>query len=383
MEVEVLQEKVISKIEKNKEKVKAAIEHFERDVNGLNDYVVPLGYGLKEMEAVGSLIPRVVEYHSNGSVYMKINHEKFLDAREGRINEFTLHPFAVGQLGSKLKIPTGYLQGLVNGSDWEKNLCSKILQEHTDHTLRERFLIRSIDNEIRGVLSDQYRRMNSQQIIGQFLMSLPTVGAEIIDMAVTETKIFVEAIRAEILPIETSKNGVLYVVQGVRLRNSDFGDGALSLSCYTIQVVCMNGLTRENIMRKIHLGSKLPDDLKLSEKTYQLDTQTQASLVKDALGQLMTPAYFEKQKAIIQEASAKEVNPDKEFERLPKIGILKNEVEELKKVLMDNKVEDGLQGEMSLWKMVQGVSAVARSKNEERRRFLEEVAGDMLDKKGK
>lgn len=84
----------------------------------------------------------------------------------------------------------------------------------------------------------------------------------------------------------------------------------------------------------------------------------------------------------IQIASSKEVDIEREITKIAKIGLIsKVEGEEIKKVLMDNKPEDGVQGGSSLWKLAQGVGAVARGKDDRRKRELEEVAGSFIKTK--
>jgi hypothetical protein len=54
--------------------------------------------------------------------------------------------------------------------------------------------------------------------------------------------------------------------------------------------------------------------------------------------------------------------------------------EAVNKVLMQNNPADGLQGSPTLWKLVNGMTAVARESKPERRRELEQIAGEMLTK---
>ncbi|MFZ4705560.1 MAG: hypothetical protein ACOYMF_06075 [Bacteroidales bacterium] len=57
-----------------------------------------------------------------------------------------------------------------------------------------------------------------------------------------------------------------------------------------------------------------------------------------------------------------------------------NAISQLGKIFMANKQEDGVAGESTLWKLVQGVSAEARTKDGLRERELQIVAGDLMSR---
>lgn len=80
---------------------------------------------------------------------------------------FNLHGNAISQISEKMGIPAKYLRELSAGDAWQKQLCATILNEHSGWTGRTRVLIRAVGTEIRGVLSDSYRRLNSVDDVGQ------------------------------------------------------------------------------------------------------------------------------------------------------------------------------------------------------------------------
>ena len=142
-----------------------------------------------------------------------------------------------------------------------------------------------------------------------------------------------------------------------------------------------NGMVRESVMRQVHLGGRLPDSLSLSQKTYELDTQTTVSAVSD-----LTKGLYSKdtimQKAIeIQGASEIDVDFDKELKNLVQKGaLLKNEGREVEKLLMNNNPDDGVTGGATLWKLTQGITAFAREQQPERCRELHEISGQLMNR---
>ena len=290
-----------------------------------------------------------------------------------------IHPHAVGQLGEKLGVPVSYLKSLATGSDHKKALAAKILNDHSSWAQQDRLLLRMVGDELRGVVSDRYRRLNTMMILSAFLSASQEQGGEVADAHFTDTKLFVEVLQPKPLIFPTHKNGDVAIAFGARLSSSDYGDGALDLRFFFMQGICLNGMVRESIFKEIHLGAKLPYNLALSEKTYMLDTETTASAIQDMTGQLFSPARIQKQAEEIQDASAEEVDLVKELAVLTKNGqILKSEAGEVQRILMGGKADDGIQGENTLWKLTQGISAHSREVAPARARELQEVAGNLF-----
>jgi hypothetical protein len=141
----------------------------------------------------------------------------------------------------------------------------------------------------------------------------------------------------------------------------------------------MNGMVTENKVREIHLGKRLSDDIEFSESTMKLDTMTQASAVNDVVRKFFNHESIYSETVRIQRASDMTVELDKEFKLLPKSGMFNAEIDQLKEVITNNKVEDGVQGENTLWKLAQGIGAVANvSENERRKRELQEISGKLM-----
>jgi hypothetical protein len=48
--------------------------------------------------------------------------------------------------------------------------------------------------------------------------------------------------------------------------------------------------------------------------------------------------------------------------------------------LIEGKAENGVSGEPTLWKLVNGVTAVGRDSKEDRAREIQEIAGGLMDR---
>ena len=140
-------------------------------------------------------------------------------------------------------------------------------------------------------------------------------------------------------------------------------------------------MVRESVMKQVHLGSKLPDNIALSQQTYEYDTKTTVSAVRDLTRGLFSPETIRQKAYEIQGASEMEVDLEREVKKLTKEGwLLKAEGQEVEKLLMKNDPNDGVQGGATLWKLTQAITAHARDLSPERSRELHELSGHLLNR---
>lgn len=348
--------------------VEATLNRLVSEGRISQDFVAPIGVNLKAADRS----PVVTFSHANGG------------AVELRMPEgaFSLHDNAVGQLADRMGIPQRYLRTLAGGrDDWQRDLAAHLLNQHSDWTQRSRVLIRCVGQQVRGVLSDSYRRLNSVDILTAFITEAAASGAVVADAYMTDTKVWAETILPQPFVVPTAKNGDVVIFAGARFSTSDYGDGSVDMRSFLLNGACLNGMVRESVMRQIHLGSKLPDSLALSQRTYELDTQTTVSAVRDLTSGLYSRDTLLQKAYEIQGASEMEVDFDSEIKRLTRDGgLLKSEGEEVKKILLKNDPEDGVQGASTLWKLTQAITAHARDLDGARSRELHEISGALMSR---
>lgn len=360
---DVVRNKVQRMIDHNQNNVKQTLQRLMSEHRSAQDFIAPIGVEFKKKDTVP-----VIKFTEQGYITMNVNK-----------NRYSLHPHAVGQLAEKMNIPSKYLRQLSEGTEWQRQLATQILNEHSGWTERTRVLVRTVGNQVRGVLSDSYRRLNSEQILTAFLTEAMSQGAVPCDAYMSDTKIWVETILPEPISIPTELNGTVMVYMGARFSTSDYGDGAVDMRAYLLNGVCLNGMVRESLMKQVHLGSRLPDNLQFSERTYALDTETTMSATKDFTKNLYSRDNITRQAVMIQEASRVKVDFDDELKKLVKANkLLKSEGESVQKLLMNGNPEDGLSGGPSLWKLTQGLTAVAREMEPTRSRELHEISGELM-----
>lgn len=362
---EVVMNKVHRMIDGKAVGVRATMERLVNEGKIAQDYIAPIGVNLKMNDH-----SPVITFSGEDSLQMNMPDGKF-----------SIHDNAIGQLADRMGIPSRYLRGLAAGEPWAKHLAATLLNEHSGWTQRSRALVRTVGQQVRGVLSDSYRRLNSVEILTAFVQEAADQGAVISDAYMNDTKIWAETILPTPIIVPTAKNGDVIIFAGARFSTSDYGDGAVDMRAFLLNGACLNGMVRESVMKQVHLGSKLPDNLQLSQQTYELDTKTTVSAVRDLTKGLFSKDNLMQKAYEIQGASEIEVDFDHELKRLTRDGgLLKQEGKEVEKILMRNDPEDGVQGGATLWKLTQAITAHARELTPERSRELHEISGQLLNR---
>lgn len=358
----VIRERVARRIQTGSMSAQQAVQKLISEGKVANDYIAYLGANNTRVSQV--------TFMANDAVEMQLGNDGL----------YRIHDNAIGQLGDKLNVPSKYIRELASGADWQKKLASTILNEHSAWTGRTRTLVRTVGDEVRGVLSDRYRRLNSETIIMSFLETANKMGGQLADGFMDATRIYLEVLMPETIAIPTAKNGVVEMAFGARLSTSDYGDGALELRAFLMQGVCLNGMCRDSVMMQVHLGGRLPDNIALSQRTYELDTKTQASAIRDLTKGIFGKDSIMKRALEIQGASEMEVDMEKELKSLQRGKLSKDEAKGVERILMANKADDGVTGESTLWKLVQGITAHSRDLEPRRQRDLQEIAGDLMSR---
>lgn len=345
--------------------VQATMERLINEGKMAQDYIAPIGVNLKAQEHAP-----VITFTGDNALMMNMPD-----------GQFTMHDNAIGQMADRMGIPQRYLRGLASGEPWAISLAAYLLNQHSDWTQRSRVLVRTVGTQVRGILSDSYRRLNSVEILTAFVQEAAGQGAVISDAYINDTKVWAETILPTPITVPTKNNGDVVIFAGARFSTSDYGDGAVDMRAFLLNGACLNGMVRESVMKQVHLGSKLPDNLALSQQTYELDTKTTVSAVKDLTKGLFSKDNLMAKAVEIQGASEVEVDFDRELKKLTSNGgLLKQEGKEVEKILMRNNPDDGVQGGATLWKLTQAITAHARELSPERSRELHELSGQLLNR---
>jgi hypothetical protein len=169
------------------------------------------------------------------------------DASGGR--DYGITELARRQLAEKLKIPYVYFERM-------RSEAPRLLDVNVNNWLsqdNERRLIRTLDGQVRAVLSERFRRLDNWDLaehVLPILQRLPEARFESVEL--TETKMYLKVVTPQV-QYEVAPGDV--VQAGVVVSNSEVGCGSLSVQPLVYRLVCRNGLiASDGALRKTHVG---------------------------------------------------------------------------------------------------------------------------------
>jgi len=287
------------------------------------------------------------------------------------------HPNAVSQACAKAGLPKVYMNTLLKDSQ-EDLLALNFNRRFSDQPRlkdgsRKRYRLRSVGNEVRGMVSDRYPLWDSNLLLSEFLAGAQKCGGVVVAAQAMDTKFSVKVvIPAMFEPIQHE-----VMLFGASLRNSDYGDGKYDISGAVVRLRCTNLMTTESIFSKIHLARRLDESIVFSKETYEADTRALALATRDVVRNYLSPERVGGYVQAIQEAGAREIDADAVLEGLrARSRLLKEEVNEVKSVFRSADVENLPPGNTA-WRLSNALSFFAKSAEPSRSLELETLAGSV------
>ena len=195
------------------------------------------------------------------------------------------------QLAEKLKIPFPYFERM-------RSEQPELLDYNVNTWLsssNERRMLRTLDDRVRAVLSERYRRLDNFDLMEHvlpILQSLP--GSRIESMELTETRMYLKVV-SEQTQYEITPGDI--VQAGVVISNSEVGQGTLSVQPLVYRLICKNGLiANDRALKKTHLGRILESEsdaaVLFEEDTLRADDKAFFLKVRDVVQACVSDASF-------------------------------------------------------------------------------------------
>ena len=286
-----------------------------------------------------------------------------------------MHRHSIQQIAVTTDLPLKFIDSLQQTSDpWGRELLAHNLATlFRNRFAQSRYLLRSLNGEVRGFLSDRYRRLDSRPIVEAFATAVQEKGALPYSGYVTDTKVALQAIMPEVYePIPGEM-----VAYGLSLENSDYGNGALSIRAYLLRIWCSNLAITQEEMRQVHLGRRLDESMLYSDRTYELDAQTTVSALRDVVAGQLNAASLKQRMDSIRVAHEQQVEPGSAREFLKK-ALLKTESDAVIEAYNSPDTYN-LPAGNTKWRLSNAISWVAgKTDDAERKLDLMKLAGEVL-----
>lgn len=216
----------------------------------------------------------------------------------GGLESFRLNYRAQYQMANDVGIPKRYFERMLGEAP---SLLTTNMHHWFQHD-PERRLVRGLGDTGRAWLSDRYRRLDHIEIARTLLPEFEKLGEDIEfhQAAITDSRLYLRAV----LPRITGEVKVGETVQwGVEIRNSEVGEGSLSIGGFLHTLVCNNGMTVSRDLTRRHVGKRIELDGFLSDEAIMADDAAFWLATRDVLRQAISETRFEEVVAQLQEAA--------------------------------------------------------------------------------
>lgn len=288
----------------------------------------------------------------------------------------TLRQVAHQQLAGTLGIPKPYYDRmLAEAPDLLSFNVNRWLEKQP-----AKKLIRTLDNEVRAILSDSYRPLDNLDLAEAVLPKLIDLQANVVSGEVTENRFYLKCVTDRISG-EVKVGDRLQA--GVVISNSEVGQGSLRVEAMDYRLVCTNGMIRETAVRKAHLGRGARGQDAIEDAREYFRTQTRQAddrafflKVQDATAAMFDQARFNKRIEQYKTVSERSIDAD---------PVQVVEVVAKKYGFNDGERSSILQhlirgGDMSQWGLANAVTrAAADVEFYDRATELESLGGDVVE----
>ena len=224
------------------------------------------------------------------------------------------------QVQERVGIPARYAERMLKDAPdlWERNVHGWFQQDP------KRLMVRTLDEQVRAVLSDRYARIDNYDIMNTVFPAVAEMtrekGLRVESCEVTEKRLYIKVI-SERTEAEVKVGDK--VQAGVVISNSEVGCGAFSVEPMIFRLVCLNGMIlKDHGTRRAHLGARaeVSDELAkmLSEEAMRADDNALLLKTRDLVSGVLEQTFLQDMVDQIRETTERKIegNPAKAVEVL-------------------------------------------------------------------
>ena len=186
------------------------------------------------------------------------------------VGAFGVTKTAHDQIGEYTGIPSKYYDRL-------RQQAPNLLDENVNHWLggkgKEARLVRTLDGNVRALLSDRYRPLDNYDLM-EAVLPLITGDSDyrVESCEVTDRRLYLQVVNERMV---TNVKAGDEVQSGIVISNSEIGEGSLRIEPMVYRLACTNGMIRGQALRKYHVGRAGQGDLENAVEFYRDETRQQ------------------------------------------------------------------------------------------------------------
>ena len=204
------------------------------------------------------------------------------------VGNYELTEYAHSQLATKMGIPQKYYDRM--RSEGEYTLLASNINTWMEHEKDKKRMIRILDGNIRAIVSSRFRCLDNYDVMLQALDRLKNENCEIKQSYISETNLYLKAVTPSIQ--EEVKVGDV-VQQGIVIRNSEVGAGALRIEPMIWRLSCANGLISARALKEVHVGADRNLGDIWSDETKAADNEATWLKVRDMIDATFNGTFME------------------------------------------------------------------------------------------
>ena len=254
---------------------------------GMNNYKkMSLKEMLNHLEGnpeMGIPQPTIVDKRVDTRLLKAIPTEKTVELNIPEVGQYPLNAWAHSQMSEKTRIPKPYYDRMMETGR------NELLADNINSWLPEKDerMIRILNGEVRAILSSKYRIIDNVNVL-RCTMETLVEGYKHLEPKFQECwlgdtrmylKIALMGLNGEARPEDKYHFGMI-------VTNSEVGAGMLKLEPYMIRQICTNGMIRQKLLSKIHIGSA-NTDIEVSAGTRLLQDSALYGELRDAINTML------------------------------------------------------------------------------------------------
>ncbi len=291
---------------------------------------------------------------------------------------FRLRELAHEQIAEQIDIPRAYYKRM-------QEEAPDLLATNVNrwwHKKPTRRMVRTLDGEIRAVLSSRYRPLDNMDLAECVLPVLQEKGVIIESCELTERRLYVKAVlRSLEMEVRGTKRKGDIVQSGIVISNSEVGCGAVRIEPFAYFLCCTNGMIAlDSSLRSHHVGrGQDVDGVRefLRDETKQADDRAFWMKVRDVAAASFNEVQFRQMVGRLEEVAGQKIESNN-FEKVVEVTTSRLSLPEGSRgSILRNLIEGG---DLSRYGLLNAVTSVANdTKDYELATEFERAGGKILE----
>lgn len=313
---------------------------------------------------------------AEGMMMLDDDNRLVIGSRQADVADYGVNQYAHGQIADKLGIPRRFYNEIEKVEGLRAHNVNTLLRH--EGAQGKRYLVRTLDGDVRALLSDRYRPIGNAEIMKSLLpvlREIPGGQVRVVSQGMSDTKMYVQVIFPGI------KTDVLVgdeVQAGLTISNSEVGAGTFTIQGLVWRLVCKNGMILPSVVKERHVGRRLSgsDDeaIEWRPDTVAAEQTAYMKIIRDVFNHVISSEWLEKQVAPMRAATRDNfVRVQDTVERTVKRLDLRVEDHE---PILKNLFSEG--NGLTRWGLANSITAMAHDIENPDRQFEYEEAGYKL-----